>query len=178
MKSNKTHPFTFYAMNNVKINNREIGHGKPAYIIAEMSANHGKDIARAKEIIYAMKESGADAVKLQTYTPDTITIECGNKWFTDCLNGTIWEGQSLWDLYNDAYMPSDWHEELKELSESMGMDCFSTAFDKTGADLLERLGMPAFKIASFELVHLPLIQQIAKRASRLSFLPEWQRRKK
>lgn len=149
-------------MKNVTIRNREIGPGKPVYIIAEMSANHGQDKEKAKEIIHAMKESGADAVKLQTYSPETITIECRNKWFTECLDGTIWEGQSLWDLYGEAYMPWDWQPELKELAESLGMDCFSTAIDNTGVDFLEKIGMPAMKNTSFELVHLPLIRRMAK----------------
>ena len=149
-------------MNNVKIKNRDIGPGKPAYIIAEMSANHGQDIERAKEIIHAAKESKADAVKLQTYSPETITINCSNKYFTECLDGTLWEGQSLWDLYEDAHMPWEWHAELKDLIESLGMDCFSTCVDNTGLELLEGLDMPVMKVSSFELVHLPLVRRMAQ----------------
>ena len=104
-------------MKGISINGRLIAAGKPAYIIAEMSANHGHDKEKAKEIVHAMKESGADAVKLQTYTPDTITINCRNTYFVDCLKGTIWEGQSLYELYGDAYTPWEWQPELKALAE-------------------------------------------------------------
>jgi sialic acid synthase SpsE len=93
----------------LSISGRNIGPGSPAYIVAEMSANHGQSLARAKEILHAMKESGADAVKLQTYTPDTITIDCNNRYFTDCLKGTLWEGRTLHDLYADAFTPWKWH---------------------------------------------------------------------
>lgn len=145
----------------IHINGRTIGRGHPAYIIAEMSANHGQSKERAIEIIYAMKESGADAVKLQTYTPDTITIDCRNGYFTDCLQGTLWEGRTLYDLYGDAYTPWEWQGELKELAESLGMDFFSSVFDESSVEFLEDLGVPAYKIASFELVHLPLIAKAA-----------------
>lgn len=144
------------------INGRRIGKNHPTYIIAEMSANHRHDKEKAKEMIHAMKESGADAVKFQTYTPDTITIDCKTTYFVDCLKGTIWEGQSLYELYGDAYTPWDWQPELKELAESLGMDCFSTPFDETAVDFLEAMKVPAYKIASFELVHLPLIRKVAK----------------
>ncbi|MBI2636135.1 pseudaminic acid synthase [Candidatus Peregrinibacteria bacterium] len=150
-------------MKPITIGRRAIGLAAgPAYIIAEMSANHGQDKAKAKEMVHAMKESGADAVKLQTYTPDTITINCHNSYFTDCLKGTIWEGQSLYELYGDAFTPWEWQPELKELAEHLGMDCFSTPFDETAVDFLERMDVPAYKVASFELVHLPLIRRIAK----------------
>lgn len=149
-------------MKTITIGRRAIGPGRPAYIIAEMSANHGQDKAKAAEIIRAMKESGADAVKLQTYTPETITIDCRNAYFTDCLNGTIWAGRSLFELYGDAFTPWEWQPELKELAENLGMACFSTPFDETAVDFLERIGVPAYKVASFELVHLPLIRHVAK----------------
>jgi len=149
-------------MSHITINHRRIGPGEPVYIIAEMSANHGQDKERAKEIIYAMKESGADAVKLQTYMPDTMTIDCDSKYFVDCLKGTIWKGQSLYTLYGEAYMPWEWQPELKEEAESLGMDCFSTAVDATSVDFLEAMDVPAFKISSFELVHLPLLRCVAK----------------
>ena len=148
-------------MQHITINGREIGPGKPAYIIAEMSANHGGSIERAKEVIHAMKESGADAVKLQTYTPDTLTIDCNSQHFTACLKGTIWEGKTLYELYKEACMPWEWQKELKECAESLGMDCFSTAFDLSSVDFLEELSVPAMKIASFEIVHLPLIRRVA-----------------
>ncbi|MEK7218731.1 MAG: pseudaminic acid synthase [Patescibacteria group bacterium] len=145
----------------VIINGRPVGPGHPAYIIAEMSANHGQDKGRAKEIIHAMKEAGADAVKLQTYTPDTMTLDCHNRFFVDCLKGTIWEGQSLYDLYGEAHTPWEWQAELLELAEGLGLDGFSTAFDGTSVDFLETLGVPAYKVSSFELVHLPLIRRVA-----------------
>lgn len=143
------------------IGGRAIGPGRPAYIVAEMSANHGQSKDRALEIIRTMKESGADAVKLQTYTPDTITIACRNRWFTDCLRGTLWEGRSLYELYGDACTPWEWHAELKVEAERLGMDCFSTPFDETAVDFLDTIGMPAYKIASFEIVHLSLIRRAA-----------------
>lgn len=146
----------------VTIAGRRIGSGEPAYIVAEMSANHGQNKEKAKEIIHAMKESGANAVKLQTYTPDTITLNCRNKYFVDCLKGTIWEGKSLYELYGEAFTPWEWQPELKELAESLGMDCFSTPFDETAVDFLETMNVPAYKVASFELVHLPLIRRMAR----------------
>lgn len=149
-------------MKHITINNRTIGPGEPVYIIAEMSANHGQDKAKAKEIIHAMKESGADAVKMQTYTQDTMTIDCDNTYFVDCLKGTIWEGDNLYSLYGKACTPWEWQAELKELAESLGMDCFSTAVDSTSVDFLQSINMPAYKVASFELVHLPLIRLMAK----------------
>jgi pseudaminic acid synthase len=144
------------------INGRTIGSEHPTYIIAEMSANHGQSIHRAKEIIRAMKEAGADAVKIQTYTPDTITLNCDNHYFTDCLQGTLWEGQSLYKLYGDAYTPWEWHVVLQEVASEVGLDFFSTPFDETAVDLLETLNVPVYKIASFEIVHLPLIRRVAK----------------
>jgi len=148
-------------MTTIVIRGRTIGQGHPAYIIAEMSANHGQDKTKALEIIHAMKESGADAVKLQTYTRDTMTLDCDNAYFTDCLKGTLWEGKSLYALYGEAYTPWEWQGALKEEAERLGMDCFSTPFDFTAVDFLEGLGMPAYKIASFELTHLPLIRKVA-----------------
>ncbi|MSR86577.1 pseudaminic acid synthase [Candidatus Peribacteria bacterium] len=126
-----------------------------------MSANHGQDKARAIEIIHAMKEAGADAVKIQTYTPDTITINCSNKYFTDCLKGTLWEGKTLYELYGDAFTPWEWQPELQETAQSLGMDFFSSPFDVTAVDFLEKMDVPAYKVASFEIVHFPLIRRIA-----------------
>ena len=146
----------------ITIGGRKIGSGFPAYIIAEMSANHGHDKGKAIEMIHAMKESGADAVKLQTYTPDTITINCRNSYFVDCLKGTLWEGKSLYELYGEAYTPWEWQPALKEEAEMLGMDCFSSPFDVTAVDFLETMNVPAYKVASFELVHLPLIRRIAE----------------
>lgn len=147
---------------NLTINGRRIGSGYPIYIIAEMSANHGGSKEKAKEVIHAMKESGADAVKLQTYTPSTMTLDCDNSYFVDCLRGTLWEGGTLYDLYRKSYMPWEWQEELMNLAQSLGMHCFSTPFDFSSFEFLKDLHVPAFKIASFELVHLPLIRRIAQ----------------
>lgn len=145
---------------NIKINHRAIGAGHPAYIIAEMSANHGKDFNQAVKIIEAAKEAGADAVKLQTYTPDTITIDCDNDPFR--IKGTIWEGKNLYQLYSEAYTPWEWQPRLKEVAETMGMDLFSTPFDATAVEFLEKMNVPAYKVASFEVVDLPLLEKIGK----------------
>ncbi len=145
---------------NIKINHRAIGAGHPAYIIAEMSANHGKDFNQAVKIIEAAKEAGADAVKLQTYTPDTITIDCDNDPFR--IKGTIWEGKNLYQLYSEAYTPWEWQPRLKEVAETMGMDLFSTPFDATAVEFLEKMNVSAYKVASFEVVDLPLLEKIGK----------------
>lgn len=135
-----------------------INQGK-TYIIAEMSANHAGSLENAKEIIYAAKEAGADCIKLQTYTADTITIDCDNKYFY-IGNGT-WEGENLYSLYRKAYTPWEWQPVLKELADKIGIDIFSTPFDKTSVDFLEETGMEFYKIASFELVDIPLIEYVA-----------------
>jgi pseudaminic acid synthase len=145
----------------ISINGRQIGDGMPVYIVAEMSANHNQDFDQAVRIIQAIKESGADAVKLQTYTPDTLTINCDNPYF-QIAAGTIWEGRNLYDLYGEAYTPWDWHPRLKLVAEDLGLDLFSTPFDHTAVDFLEDMGVPAYKIASFEAIDLPLIRRIAQ----------------
>lgn len=132
------------------------------YIIAEISANHGGSLEHACNTIRAIKESGADAVKLQTYTPDTITIDCDRPEFR-VGKGTLWEGRTLYDLYAEAYTPWEWHAELFRLARELGMDCFSTPFDPTSVDFLETLNPPAYKIASFELIDLPLIEYVASK---------------
>ncbi len=132
------------------------------FIVAELSANHCQDLNLAKETIYAMKESGADAVKLQTYTPDTITINCDNEYF-QIKHGTLWDGQTLYQLYKKAYTPWEWHFELKELADKLGLVFFSAPFDKTAVDFLEKVGTSAYKIASSEIVDLPLIEYTAKK---------------
>jgi pseudaminic acid synthase len=142
------------------INGRRIGKGQPVYVVAEMSGNHDQDFDKAVKIIEAAKESGADAVKLQTYTPDTITIDCDNEHFR--IQGTIWEGLKLHDLYGEAYTPWDWQPRLKEVAESLGMDLFSTPFDLSAVEFLERMDVPAYKIASFENIDLPLIRAVAR----------------
>ena len=143
------------------IKDKEISSNTSAYIIAEMSANHAGSIENAKEIIHAAKESGADCIKIQTYTPDTLTIDCDNKYF-HIENGT-WEGENLYNLYNKAYTPWEWQAELKQEAEKIGLDFFSTPFDKTAVDFLEEIGIEFYKIASFELVDLPLIKYVASK---------------
>lgn len=144
-----------------KIGSRVVGAGYPAYIIAEMSANHAGSIERAKEIIRAAKESGADCIKIQTYTPDTLTIDCHNEYF-QVENGT-WEGENLYSLYGKAYTPWEWQAELKEEAENVGIDFLSTPFDKTAVDFLEEMGLQFYKIASFEMVDIPLIRYVASK---------------
>jgi pseudaminic acid synthase len=145
----------------IKIGRREIGFNEPIYIVAEMSANHNQDFAQAVQLIKVAKEAGADAIKLQTYTPDTITIDCGNEYFR-IGKGTIWEGRTLYKLYKEAYTPWEWQPKLKEIANDAGMDLFSTPFDKTAVDFLKEMDVPAYKIASFELVDIPLIRYVAK----------------
>lgn len=148
-------------MSYITIKDRKIGDGYPAYIIAEMSANHSGSIEIAKEIIRAAKESGADCVKIQTYTPDTLTIDCDNQYF-QVGNGT-WEGENLYKLYGKAYTPWEWQAELKAEADRIGIDFFSTPFDKTSVDFLEELGVDFYKIASFEMIDLPLLRYIASK---------------
>lgn len=148
-------------MSNITIKNRTIGDGHPAYIIAEMSANHSGSIERAKEIIRIAKECGADCIKIQTYTPDTLTIDCHNQYF-QVENGT-WEGENLYSLYGKAYTPWEWQKELKEEADRIGIDFFSTPFDTSSVDFLEDLGMEFYKIASFEMIDLPLLRYIASK---------------
>lgn len=144
-----------------KIGNRAIGENHPVYIIAELSANHNQDFDQAVNLIKAAKEAGADAIKLQTYTPDTMTIDCDNEYFR-IGKGTIWEGKNLYELYKEAYTPWEWQPKLKKIANDFGMDLFSSPFDKTAVDFLEKMDVPAYKIASFELVDIPLIQYVAK----------------
>jgi pseudaminic acid synthase len=146
---------------NIKINKRRIGSGCLTYIIAEMSANHNKDFNQAVKIIEAAKESGADAIKLQTYTPDTLTIDCDNEYFR-IDKGIIWEGKSLYELYREAYTSLDWQPKLKKIADELNIDLFSTPFDHSAVDFLEEIGISAYKIASFEIVDLPLIRRIAR----------------
>ena len=145
----------------IVINGRPVGAGHPTYIIAEMSANHAGSIERAKEIIRAAKDSGADCVKIQTYTPDTLTIDCHNSYFQ--IESGTWEGENLYSLYGRAYTPWEWHQALKEEAERVGIDFLSTPFDKTSVDFLEDLGMNFYKIASFEMVDLPLLRYVASK---------------
>jgi len=143
------------------IGDRQLGLGQPVYVVAEMSANHNQDFDQAVRILHAAQEAGADAVKLQTYTPDTLTIDSDKEWF--CIGqGTIWAGRTLYDLYGEAYTPWEWQPKLKEIANSLGLDLFSTPFDGTAVDFLEGMGVPAYKVASFEIVDLPLIRRIAQ----------------
>ncbi len=144
----------------IVINGRRIGRHEPVYIVAELSANHNQIFEQAVSLIHAAKDAGVDAVKLQTYTPDTITIDCDNEYFR--IQGTLWEGQRLYDLYGKAFTPWDWQPKLKALANSMGLDLFSAPFDETAVDFLENMNVPAYKIASFEIVHLPLIRKVAQ----------------
>lgn len=142
------------------INGRAIGPGNPVYVIAEMSANHNQDYEQAAAIVRAAKAAGADAIKLQTYTPDTMTINCRAPLF-QIGKGTIWEGRNLHELYGEAFTPWDWQPRLMQLAEELGLHCFSTPFDATAVEFLEQMQVPAYKIASFELVDLPLIRRVA-----------------
>lgn len=143
------------------INGRIIGSEAPTYVIAEMSANHNQDFAQAVALIKAAAEAGADAIKLQTYTADTMTLNERTPLF-QIGKGTIWEGRNLHDLYGEAFTPWDWQPEIKQAANDLGLDCFSTPFDFTAVDFLEQMNVPAHKIASFEIVDLPLIRRVAK----------------
>lgn len=134
--------------------------GRP-YYIAEMSANHGNDLSVALSIVEAAAAAGADCLKVQTYTADTLTLDCDNEWFT--IKGGLWDGKRLYDLYSEAAMPWGWHTPIKERCDELGIDFLSTPFDETAVDLLDSLGCDAFKIASFELVDLPLIRYAASK---------------
>jgi pseudaminic acid synthase len=135
---------------------------KKTFIIAEMSANHGHNIEIAKKSIEAAKASGADAVKIQTYTPDTLTLDCDNEYFK-INNNTIWDGTTLYKLYEEAYTPWEWHKELFNYAKDIGIIIFSTPFDRTSVDLLESLNTPIYKIASFEINDIPLIEYTASK---------------
>lgn len=146
---------------NFKIGQRSISETSPAFIVAEISANHNQDYSRAVEIIHAAKEAGADAVKLQTYTADTITIDCDDECF-QINEGTIWDGTTLYKLYQEAYTPWEWQPKLMEEANKLGLECFSSPFDFTSVDFLEEMKVPAYKIASYEINDIPLIRKIAK----------------
>ncbi len=145
----------------ITIRGRKIGEGYPAYIIAEMSGNHAGSLSRAKEIIKAAKEAGADCIKIQTYTPDTLTIDCDNAYFM--VGGGTWDGEKLYDLYGKAYTPWDWQQALKDYADSIGIDFLSTPFDSTSVDFLEAMGLEFYKIASFEMIDLPLLRYVASK---------------
>ena len=146
--------------NQLRIGSRLVGDGCPAYVIAEVSANHNQKFDKAAQIIQAAKDAGADAVKLQTYTPDTITIRSDRELFR-IRGGTLWDGRTLYDLYGEAFTPWEWQPRLKKIANDLGLDLFSTPFDPTAVDFLEKMSVPAYKVASFELVDIPLIRKIA-----------------
>ena len=141
---------------------KQVGKNLPTYIVAELSANHNHDFDQAVKLIQLVKESGADAVKLQTYTPDTITLDCQNDYFKIGKDATS-DRQSLYEFYSKAYTPWRWQPKLKEIAEGLGLSFFSTPFDKTAVDFLEEMDVPAYKVASFELVDIPLIEYIASK---------------
>lgn len=148
-------------MKNISIGHRNIGENEPCFIVAELSANHNQDFERAKESIKAAKLAGADAIKLQTYTPHTMTIDSQQEWFQIPSN-SIWTGKTLFELYGEAYTPWEWHEELFNIAHEEGLVCFSTPFDKSSVDFLEKLNVPIYKVASFEVIDLPLLRDIGK----------------
>lgn len=146
----------------IKIQNRIISTDTPCFIIAELSANHNQNFDIAVRTIEEMKKSGADAVKLQTYTPDTLTINCDNEYFK-IKSGSLWDGKTLYDLYKEAYTPWEWQPHLKKIAEDLGLVCFSSPFDFTSVDFLEKMNVPAYKIASFEITDIPLIEYAASK---------------
>ena len=145
----------------LQIGQRTVGAGHPVYIIAELSANHNQDFDRALRIVHAAKEAGADAVKLQTYTPDTITIRSDRECFR-IRGGTLWDGRTLHDLYGEAHTPWEWQPKLKAAANDLGMDLFSSAFDSSAVDFLESMNVPVHKVASPELVDVPLIEKMGR----------------
>lgn len=148
-------------MKNIFIKNREIGSGNPPYIIAEISGNHNGDIKKALELIEKAHEAGVDAVKIQTYTAETITLNHKSEDFK--IKGGLWDGKYLYDLYDEAHTPWEWHEELFKKANTLGLHIFSSPFDHTAVDFLEDLNVPAYKIASFELLDLPLVEYVASK---------------
>ncbi|MCI9322406.1 MAG: pseudaminic acid synthase [Lachnospiraceae bacterium] len=145
----------------IKIGDKRIGPDSPAFIVAEMSGNHNMDFDRAVEILKAAREAGADAVKIQTYTADTITLDCDAPCF-QITQGTLWDGITLHRLYQTAYTPWEWQPRLKEIAEEMGLVLFSSPFDFSSVDFLEEMDVPAYKIASFEITDIPLIRKVAR----------------
>jgi len=148
-------------MPHMRIGSRQVGSGKPIYVVAELSANHNQDFKEAVRLIQAAKDAGADAVKLQTYTPDTLTIKSDKEYFR-IKGGTLWDGRTLYDLYDKAYTPWEWQPKLKSIANELGLDLFSTAFDSSAVDFLEQMGVPVHKVASPEIVDIILIERMAR----------------
>lgn len=146
----------------INIDGRIINETSPTFIIAEISANHLQNYDNAVKLIKEAKKAGVDAVKFQTYTPDTITIDCDNEYF-QITQGTIWDGTTFYKLYEEAYTPWEWQSELKKIAEEEGLICFSTPFDKTAVDFLEEMNVPVYKVASFEIRDIPLLEYIASK---------------
>lgn len=146
----------------IKIGSKKIGENNPVFIIAELSANHSQKFDIAVKTLKAMKKAGADAVKLQTYTADTLTIDSDEKYFK-IRQGTIWDGKNLYKLYEEAYTPWDWQPKLKKIANDLGLILFSSPFDSTAVDFLEKMKVPAYKVASFEITDLDLIEYMAKK---------------
>ena len=144
----------------IRIGKRYVGEGEKTFVVAEVSATHLQDYGRAEAIIKAAAQAGADAVKLQTYTPDTITLDCDNDYF-QITQGTIWDGTTLHKLYEEAYTPWEWQPRLMEYANGLGLECFSSPFDATAVDFMKEMDMPAYKVASFEINDIPLIRKIA-----------------
>ena len=142
-----------------KIGNKIIGEHSPCFCVAEMSGNHLQDFNRAVEIIHAAKEAGADAIKLQTYTADSLSLDCDNEYFQ--IHGGLWDGMTEYKLYQEAYTPWEWQPKLKEIAEGLGLECFSSPFDFTSVDFMTEHQMPAYKIASYEINDIPLIRKVA-----------------
>jgi len=145
-----------------RIRDKKIGENHHTFTVAELSANHLQKFDYAVKLIKAAKEAGADAVKLQTYTPDTITIDCDNEYF-QIRQGTLWDGKTLYQLYKEAYTPWEWQPKLKEIAENEGLICFFSVFDKTAVDFLEEINAPCYKVASFEITDISLIEYIASK---------------
>lgn len=146
----------------ISIGNKNISEDSPVFIIAELSANHLQKFDNAVRLIKEAKSAGADAVKLQTYTPDTITLNCDNKYF-QIKQGTIWDGTTLYKLYQKAYTPWEWQPKLKNIAEEEGLICFSSPFDKSAVDFLEKMNVLAYKIASFEITDIPFVEYVASK---------------
>lgn len=146
----------------INIRDRKVGKDYPVFVVAEISANHNQKFELAVKTIKAIKEAGADAVKLQTYTPDTITLDSNNEYF-QIKQGTLWDGKTFYQLYQEAYTPWEWQPKLKKIAENLGLICFSSPFDTTAVDFLEEMNVPAYKVASFEITDIPLIEYIASK---------------